>query len=94
MNDTNQTKIRKAKRVVIKIGSGVLTQDDGLNLTVVRSVSRQICQLIDQGMEVLLVSSGAMSAGIKKVGLAKRPDETPARQAASAVGQAGLMMVL
>ncbi|MCF8067698.1 MAG: glutamate 5-kinase [Desulfobacterales bacterium] len=92
MNDANQNKIINAKRVVIKIGSGILTQDDGLNLTVVRSVSRQICQLIDQGMEILLVSSGAMAAGIRKIGLAKRPDETPGRQAASAVGQAGLMM--
>ncbi|RZB30278.1 MAG: glutamate 5-kinase [Desulfobacteraceae bacterium Eth-SRB1] len=90
-------KIRKscfdcARRVVVKIGSGVLTEDNRLNLKVVRSISRQICCLIDGGMEVILVSSGAMASGIGKVGLSKRPDEIPKRQAIAAVGQAGLIM--
>lgn len=78
-------------RVVIKVGSNVLTKDNGLNLKAVRSISRQICYLIDGGLEILLVSSGAMAVGIKKLGLPKRPDEIPGRQAAAAVGQAGLM---
>ncbi len=43
-------------------------------------------------MEVILVSSGAMASGIRKVGLSKRPDEIPKRQAIAAVGQAGLIM--
>ena len=81
-----------AKRIVVKVGSNVLTEDYGLNLNVVRSISRQICRLIDRGLEVILVSSGAMSAGMRKIGLSRRPDEIPKRQAVSAVGQAGLIM--
>jgi glutamate 5-kinase len=80
------------KRVVVKVGSNVLTEDQGLNLRAIRSISRQICRLIDDGIEIILVSSGAMASGIKKVGLDKRPDEIPKRQAIAAVGQAGLMM--
>ena len=80
------------KRVVIKVGSNVLTQDHGLNIKAIRSLSRQISMLMDNGMEVIFVSSGAMSSGLKKVGLRKKPDEIPKRQAVSAVGQAGLTM--
>ncbi|MFW6081122.1 MAG: glutamate 5-kinase, partial [Desulfosalsimonas sp.] len=55
-------------------------------------LSRQICELSKNGLEVLLVSSGAMAAGQKKIGLARRPDEIPKRQAIAAVGQAGLIL--
>ena len=81
-----------ARRVVVKAGSNVLTKDKGLNLEVVHSISRQICGLMDRGLEVVLVSSGAMAAGLRKLGLPKRPDEIPQRQAVAAVGQAGLIM--
>jgi glutamate 5-kinase len=81
-----------ASRVVVKIGSNVLTENNGLNVKVIRSITRQICRLIDAGREVILVSSGAMASGVKKVGLPKRPDELPKRQAVAAVGQAGLIM--
>jgi glutamate 5-kinase len=81
-----------AKRVVVKIGSNVLTEAQGLNLRVIRSITRQICHLIRTGREIILVSSGAMASGVKKVGLPKRPDEIPKRQAVAAVGQAGLIM--
>lgn len=81
-----------AKRVVVKIGSNLLTENNGLNVKVIRSITRQICRLIDDGREVILVSSGAMASGVKKVGLPKRPDELPKRQAVAAVGQAGLIM--
>jgi glutamate 5-kinase len=81
-----------AKRVVVKVGSNVLTEDNGLNLKAIRSIARQICRLIESGLEVILVSSGAMASGIKKIGLSARPDELPKRQAVAAIGQAGLMM--
>lgn len=84
--------IDAAKRIVVKVGSNVLTAADGLNLYAVRAISRQICQLIDRQLEVILVTSGAMAAGLKKIGLAARPEDTPGRQAVSAVGQAGLIM--
>ena len=82
-----------AKRVVIKVGSGVLTEDNGLNLNVLHSITKQISFLIDnRGLEIILVSSGAMASGLKKIGLRKRPDEIPGRQAVAAVGQAGLIL--
>jgi glutamate 5-kinase len=81
-----------AKRVVVKVGSNVLTVDNGLNLKAIRSIARQICRLIESGLEVILVSSGAMASGVKKIGLSARPDELPKRQAVAAIGQAGLMM--
>lgn len=92
MDNSRTTVFKNAKRVVVKVGSGVLTIDNGLNFKAIRSISRQICDLIDQGKEVLLVTSGAMASGVKKVALSKRPDELPRRQAAAAVGQAGLIM--
>ena len=88
----NELDLSGAKRIVVKVGSNVLTQDHGLNLKAIRSISRQIGHLIANGLEVILVSSGAMASGLKKIGLAARPDELPKRQAVAAVGQAGLMM--
>jgi len=81
-----------ARRVVVKVGSNVLTKGQGLNLPVMYSLSGQISELMDDGLEVILVSSGAMASGVKKIGLDRRPDEIPKRQAVSAVGQAGLIM--
>lgn len=81
-----------AGRIVVKVGSNVLSQEDGLNLSVVRSISGQISALVDRGLQVIFVSSGAMASGIKKIGLDKRPDQIPQRQAVAAVGQAGLIM--
>jgi glutamate 5-kinase len=92
MNEKRASILYNARRVVVKVGSNVLTEDHGLNLKAIRSISRQICRLIDGGIEIILVSSGAMASGIRKVGLDKRPDEIPKRQAIAAVGQAGLIM--
>ena len=91
INDRNIS-FHHARRIIVKVGSGVLTRSEGLNIQAIRSVSRQISHLIDRGKEVLLVTSGAMASGVKKVSLPKRPDELPQRQAAAAVGQAGLIM--
>ena len=92
MAKKNKLRSNGIKRVVVKVGSNVLTENNGLNLKVMRSISRQIGQLIKDGLEVILVSSGAMASGIRKIGLPARPDELPKRQAVAAVGQAGLMM--
>jgi len=80
------------RRVVVKVGSNVLTADGGLSLQVIGTLSDQINRLFKKGIEVVLVSSGAMASGQKKIGLARRPDEIPKRQAIAAVGQAGLML--
>jgi glutamate 5-kinase len=92
MNQRRHIFFKNAKRVVIKIGSNILTHDDGLNLNVIRSISRQISQLMDNGLELILVSSGAMASGVKKIGLSQRPTAIPQRQAVAAVGQASLIM--
>jgi glutamate 5-kinase len=92
MNQQRKICFDRARRVVVKVGSNVLTEDNGLNISAIRTVSRQICRLTDNGIQVILVSSGAMASGIRKVGLSKRPDEIPKRQAVAAVGQAGLIM--
>jgi glutamate 5-kinase len=92
MDDNRKICFDRAKRVVVKVGSNVLTENHGLNVTAIRSITRQICRLIDRGLEVILVTSGAMASGVKKVGLSKRPDEIPKRQAVAAVGQAGLIL--
>lgn len=84
--------VKDAKRIVVKVGSNVLTQDNGLNLTIIGDISRQISLLMARGLDVILVSSGAMASGLRKIGLARRPDEIPQRQAVSAVGQAGLIL--
>ena len=80
------------RRMVVKVGSNVLTCDQGLNLPVIDALSHQIEQLILGGQEVILVSSGALAAGVRKLAIAKRPEAIPARQAVSAVGQAGLIL--
>ena len=92
MRRNRKTAFEHARRIVVKVGSNVLTKDSGLNLAAVRSLSRQICRLADDGREMILVSSGAMASGLKKMGFARRPDEIPRRQAVAAVGQAGLIM--
>ena len=81
-----------AKRIVVKIGSGVLTEDNGLNVKAIKSISDQICSFVEKGLEVIVVSSGAMASGTKKIGLPKRPEDIPGRQAVAAVGQAGLIL--
>ena len=86
-----ETCFRDARRLVVKVGSNILTRGSGLNLPLMYALSGQISDLMDAGLEVILVSSGAMSSGMKKIGLDRRPDEIPQRQAVSAVGQAGLI---
>lgn len=84
-------RLKSARRIVVKVGSNVMTARASLNLEVIDALSRQICVLMDQGIEVIFVSSGAMAAGLRKLGLQQRPEEIPMRQAIAAVGQSGLM---
>ena len=92
MTINKATAFESASRIVVKIGSGVLTEDNGLNIRAIRSISKQISGLLDKGLEVILVSSGAMASGTKRAGLLKRPEDTPGRQAVAAIGQAGLIL--
>lgn len=75
------------KRVVIKIGSGVISNADGLENDRVAAISEDVCQLLKGGLEVVLVSSGAVAAGKGQLGIVGRPQTIPQKQAAAAIGQ-------
>jgi len=84
--------LAQARRVVVKIGSNVLTNAGGLDGAVMERLGAEIATLKADGREVLLVSSGAIAAGLKKMNLTSRPKAVPEQQACAAVGQSGLMM--
>jgi glutamate 5-kinase len=81
-------------RVVIKIGSSSLTHEEtgSLNLHKIELLVRTLCDLRNQGMDVCLVSSGAIAVGKDAIGLTERPGDISTKQACAAVGQAKLMM--
>ena len=87
-----RAQLRHVKRVVVKIGSASLSDATaGLAIDKIESYCAQICALTAQGIEVVLVSSGAISAGCQKLGWATRPVTVHQLQAAAAVGQMGLV---
>jgi len=80
------------QRWVVKIGSALLTNDGkGLDTTSIASWVEQIVTLTKQDIDVILVSSGAIAEGIKRLGWNDRPDDIHKLQAAAAVGQMGLI---
>jgi len=84
--------LKSVKRVVIKIGSRVLTDDDGgLDQGVIGRICGDIARLREQGTQVVLVSSGAIAAGRSELGLTEKPRTIPQKQAAAAIGQSRLM---
>ena len=88
----NRRAIKDAKRIVIKIGSALLTNDGaGVDRDAVDDWVGQIADLISAGKEVVLVSSGAIAEGIARLGWVGRPDSIHDLQAAAAVGQMGLI---
>lgn len=77
---------------VVKVGTSVLTGPDGtLDHDRIRHLADELCAVSDTGRKVALVSSGAVGAGMGRLGLARRPSELPVLQAAAAVGQAYLI---
>ena len=87
-----KTVLASARRIVVKLGTQVLTGDDGrLDLPFLKGVATQIAQLRDRRIQVTLVSSGAIGAGCATLGLTKRPRGVTQLQAVAAVGQHGLM---
>lgn len=86
--------IAAAKRIVVKVGSSLVTNDGrGLDHAAIGRWAAQIAALREQGKEVVLVSSGAIAEGIHRLGWSKRPREIDELQAAAAVGQMGLAQV-
>lgn len=89
----NRTKVlTKVKRIVVKIGSRVITSSKNeLDLKLIEALVKDIKDLHKKKYQVLIVSSGAIVAGLKNLKLASRPTDLPSKQAASAVGQVELM---
>ena len=84
----------QAKRIVVKIGSTLITNHGaGVDHALIRDWVGQIAALSKRGVEVLLVSSGAIAEGMKRLGWKTRPHEVNQLQAAAAVGQMGLVQV-
>ena len=84
--------VSKKKRWIVKIGSALLTNDgQGLNVELINQYAKQIAQLKSDNIEVLLVSSGSIVAGMTQLGMQTRPSKVNDLQAAAAVGQASLV---
>ena len=84
--------IKDMKRVVVKVGTSTLTYENGkLNLSRIDKLARVLSDLKNRGVEVILVSSGAIGVGVGKLGLKHRPTITMEKQAAAAIGQCELM---
>jgi len=93
MTDTTRKDVSATARlVVVKVGTRVLTRPDGLlDAARIEAIARQIDSLIAAGRQVVLVSSGAVGAGMGRLGLARRPAELARLQAVAAVGQSSLI---
>ena len=86
--------LKNAQRIVIKVGSSLVTNEGrGVDARAVGDWCRQMAILAGQGREVMMVSSGAIAEGMKRLGWAKRPKEIHELQAAAAVGQMGLAQI-
>ena len=86
--------MRAPKRIVVKLGTGVLISSDGrLDVARTAAVCAQLAGIRASGTEVLVVSSGAVGLGMEALGLAKRPRDLPRKQACAAIGQGRLMQI-
>ncbi|MDR1350102.1 MAG: glutamate 5-kinase [Zoogloeaceae bacterium] len=88
------TPLLQARRLVIKIGSALITRNgSGVDDVAIADWARQIARLLKEGRQVALVSSGAIACGMKRLGYSKRPHEIHELQACAAVGQMGLAQI-
>ncbi|MDR2016429.1 MAG: glutamate 5-kinase, partial [Burkholderiales bacterium] len=87
----NRSVVADARRIVVKVGSSLVTNEGrGIDHEAVLRWATEIAQLKKAGKEIVLVSSGAIAEGMKRLGWATRPRAIPELQAAAAVGQMGL----
>jgi glutamate 5-kinase len=80
-----------ARRIVVKVGSSTVAGEDGIRREFVTGLSEQVAELVKAGSQVVIVSSGAIAAGVERLGLAERPTDMPGLQAAASVGQVALV---
>lgn len=84
----------KAKRIVVKVGTSTLNYNTGkLNISRIEHLVRELSDLANQGREIILVSSGAVGAGLERMKKTQRPNSIPEKQALAAVGQGILMHI-
>jgi glutamate 5-kinase len=86
--------LKSARRIVVKVGSSLVTNEGkGVDAQAIGNWSRQLAALAHEGREVVMVSSGAIAEGMKRLGWRTRPKELHELQAAAAVGQMGLVQM-
>ena len=91
-NEASREALKKAKRIVIKVGTSTITYANGKrNFSQIDRLAREISDLQNQGKEMILVTSGAVAVGVDRMGLLGKPKTIPGKQAAAAVGQGVLM---
>jgi glutamate 5-kinase len=83
--------LKRARRVVIKIGSQILSSSKGIEESRLRGLVRELAELHERKKEIVVVSSGAVAAGMTQLGRKERPKTIPEKQALAAVGQIRLM---
>lgn len=86
--------LKDAKRIVVKVGTSTLTYETGkTNIRRMKELVEVLSDLKNSGMQIVLVTSGAIGVGVGKLGLKEKPQDTPGRQAAATVGQCELMFM-
>lgn len=94
MTNMGRELLTKAHRIVVKVGTSTLTHSTGkLNLFRIERLVREIADLKHRGLEILLVTSGAVGAGMGRMGLSQKPNAMPEKQALAAIGQGILMHI-
>lgn len=94
MNPSTRSILESAQRIVVKVGSSLVTNNGaGLDRDAISRWAGQIAALVNQGRQVVMVSSGAIAEGVQRLGWPRRPSELHELQAAAAVGQMGLARV-
>ena len=85
--------MKDIKRIVVKVGSSTITRENGLNLRKIDQLAMVLSDIKNKGIDVVLVSSGAVSAGASKLKMKTRPSLMREKQAAASVGQCELMFI-
>ncbi len=93
MSEERVNIFKGAKKILVKIGSGVLTGKDGLDLDIIERLVDEISEYSKRGRHFVIVSSGAIASGMHRMGFKKRLKSLPQKQAAAAVGQGRLMRI-
>ena len=93
MNQVRKQIVSKVKRALIKIGTGVLAGTDGLDLGIVEQLVDEIVKLRSGGMQIVIVTSGAIASGKHRMGITGKLKSMPQKQACAAIGQGRLMRI-